>query len=195
MQVGTTKDAQHQRLYRQWVNYYSPCRSILLSNINPFLESRSYNYKDTEFGMQTNPSDSWANLGNIRFLRHGSWLQWQTSWMEYLAQEIFHNSKPTPYWIAVSPTILKPTASNNPLLSKIPPPPPWNLPLHRGCSSNYPDTKTWYADKLVHIGFYFWLRSYKHTKYTGYPRTFQFRPLLDFIFFVGYRLLPDYAPI
>ena len=48
---------------------------------------------------------------------------------------------------------------------------------------------------LVTLGFYFCLRLDKYTKYTGHCRTVQFRPLMDFVFFVGERLLPADAPI
>ena len=37
---------------------------------------------------------------------------------------------------------------------------------------------------LVQLGFYFCCGSCKYTKYTGHRRTVQFRPLLDFVFFV-----------
>ena len=48
---------------------------------------------------------------------------------------------------------------------------------------------------MVILGFYFYLRSCKYTKCTGHRRTVQFRPLMDFVFFVGDRLLPADALI
>ena len=48
---------------------------------------------------------------------------------------------------------------------------------------------------MVVLGFYFCLRSCKYTKCTGHHRTVQFRPLLDFVFFVGDALLPFNASI
>ena len=48
---------------------------------------------------------------------------------------------------------------------------------------------------LVTLGFYFCLWLCKYTKYTDHRRTVQFRPLMDFFFFLGDRLLLSDAPI
>ena len=56
-------------------------------------------------------------------------------------------------------------------------------------------TKTRHVSDLVQLGFYFYLRSCEDTKYTGHLRKLQLWPLLDFIFCVGDRLLPDNSPI
>ena len=55
--------------------------------------------------------------------------------------------------------------------------------------------KTQHTAYLVVLGLYFYLRSCKHNKYTGHCRTVQFRPLLEFVFFVGDTLLSPDAPI
>ena len=55
--------------------------------------------------------------------------------------------------------------------------------------------KTCQVTNLVTLGFYFCLRSCEYTKYTGHGRTVQFCPIMDFVFFVGYQLLPSDAPI
>ena len=47
---------------------------------------------------------------------------------------------------------------------------------------------------LVTIGFLFCLWSCKYMKCIGHHRTVQFRPLMDFVFFVGDFLLPRDAP-
>ena len=52
------------------------------------------------------------------------------------------------------------------------------------------NTKTCHTAKLIQLGFYFYLSSCKNTKYIGHFQTVQFCPLLDFIFFVGDRILP-----
>ena len=54
------------------------------------------------------------------------------------------------------------------------------------------DPKTLHVTDLVQLGFYLCLQSYKDTKFTGHCRKVQFRPLLEFIFFIGnYLLLTD----
>ena len=57
------------------------------------------------------------------------------------------------------------------------------------------DPKTCHIANLVQLGFYFCLRSYDCTKCTGYRRTVEFLPLLEFGFFVGDHLLPADALI
>ena len=52
------------------------------------------------------------------------------------------------------------------------------------------NTKTRHFYDLVQLGFYFCLRLCEYTKCTGNFRTFQFRPLLDYVFFIGDRLHP-----
>ena len=53
-----------------------------------------------------------------------------------------------------------------------------------------PPTPTRHVTKLVQLGFYFCLRYCEFTKCTGHLQTVHFRPLLDFVFFVGDELLP-----
>ena len=57
------------------------------------------------------------------------------------------------------------------------------------------NTKTCQVAHLVILGFYFCLKSCEYTKCTSHQRTVQFRPLMDFVFSVGDRLLPADAPI
>ena len=52
----------------------SPCQSILLSKIHPFLASKSSNSMTTVSGTPSNPSARGTNLGNNRFHRHGGQL-------------------------------------------------------------------------------------------------------------------------
>ena len=55
--------------------------------------------------------------------------------------------------------------------------------------------KTYQVADLVALGFYFCFRSCEYTKCTGHRITAQFRPLTNFVFFVGDRLLLYDAPI
>ena len=48
---------------------------VLLSNIHPSPELRTYMYIDTGSNIPTNPSDACNDLENNRFLRHGEWLR------------------------------------------------------------------------------------------------------------------------
>ena len=92
-------------------NSAPPCRSSLLSNIHPSLESRSYRYMDTGSDMPATPSDAWTNLGKIHFLRRAGKLWQPASWM----------ASPTPYslqtpklktdWVGASSVGLKPFRS------------------------------------------------------------------------------------
>ena len=56
------------------------------------------------------------------------------------------------------------------------------------------DPRIHYIVDLITIGFYFCLRFCKYTKFNGHRQTVQFRPLMDFVFFVGDFLLPGDAP-
>ena len=62
-----------------------------------------------------------------------------------------------------------------------------------GASTSGP--KTLHISYVVQMGFYFCLRSCEYANCTGQHRTVQFRPLLEFVFFVGDQILPDNAPI
>ena len=56
-------------------------------------------------------------------------------------------------------------------------------------TSSY-DPKAHHIVNLVELGFYFCLRSCEYTKCTYHHQTVQFRPLLEFVLFVGDILLP-----
>ena len=55
--------------------------------------------------------------------------------------------------------------------------------------------KTPNVSDMLQLGFYFCLRSCEYTKCTGHRQTGQLQPLLEFVFFVGDRLLPADASI
>ena len=56
------------------------------------------------------------------------------------------------------------------------------------------DPRVHHITDLVTIGFYFFISSCEYTKCTSHRRTVQFRPVVDFMFFVGDFLLPGDAP-
>ena len=57
------------------------------------------------------------------------------------------------------------------------------------------DPKTQHITDLVQICFYVYLRSCEYTNCTGRLSTFQFRTLLELLFFIGDHLIPVNAPI
>ena len=101
-----------------------PCWSILLSKIHQPLASRSSNSTTNPFGMPSNPSARWTDLGKNWFLRHGGRLQHPTPWMVFPTPENQPTLKCTPGSTSASPGRSRPTGS------RIPPPdkkrlPPW----------------------------------------------------------------------
>ena len=56
------------------------------------------------------------------------------------------------------------------------------------------DTRAHQISNLITIGFYFCLSSCEYTKCTGHRWMVQFRPLMDFVFFVRDFILPGDAP-
>ena len=75
------------------------------------------------------------------------------------------------------------------------PPSPGIVHSIMSATASSSNQKTRHISDLVVLGFYFCLRSCKYTKCTGHRRTVQFHPLLEFVFFVGYTLLPPDAQI
>ena len=60
------------------------CRSILISNIHPSLDSRSSMFMDTHYNMPTTESIAWTNLRQSRFLRHEGRLRQPIFWIASL---------------------------------------------------------------------------------------------------------------
>ena len=87
-----------------------PYRSDLLSKIHRSLKLKSCRYMDTGSNMPTTPTDTWTDLRNSRFLRHGRQLQQPTSWMAPPTQEILPKLRLTLDWTYVPPGNLKTTA-------------------------------------------------------------------------------------
>ena len=172
-----------------------PYQLILLSKIHTSLVSRSSESTSTESVTSSTPSAECADLGRSRFLRHGERLRRSTSWIDSPTPEIHLIPNLTSDLTSNSPVKSKHMGSKTPQLNKKmlshwtlstlswPQKPPHSIKQPQQISN------------LVVSGFYFCLWSCDYTKCTGHLRANHFRPLLDFVLFVGDTLLPPDASI
>ena len=96
------------------LTYVPPCRSILLSNIYPYLAPKSSMSTAIGSGMPITPSAGWNYLGNNRFLSHGGRLQRPISWMTCPIPENLPTHKLTLVSTSASPGRSRPTGSRIP---------------------------------------------------------------------------------
>ena len=175
-------------------NSVPPFRSDLLSKIHPSLELKSFRYMDQS---PTCP---------LLQATHG--LTWQIVGFSGMGGDY---DDPPPGW-APDPRNPPGAQANNgldrhlarhlknydiedPLVKREKAIPLGIIHSIVSASTFSPDPKTRQVADLVTLVFYFCLRSCEYTKCTSHQRTVQFRPLMDFVFFVGDRLLPADAPI
>ena len=101
----------------------TPCCSIRISKIHPFLPSKSSKSTGTGSDMPSTPNAEWTDLEKNQFLRHGGRLPQPPYWMAYPTPETPLTPKPTSAWTITSTDSSKLMGLKNPQSSGKTPPP------------------------------------------------------------------------
>ena len=195
IRAGTTQDARQQRLYWQWENFFSTLlvgptfqdsslpRVEILRVYGHMVRHAQYSKRRVDQLGKESVYQAWGEIAENHLLdslpdpRKPPNAQAHTGMDRRLARKLktygledppIKREKGVPLGIVHS-VVTASSFSSNP--------------------------KTRQVALLVTLGFYFCLRSGKYTKCNGHQRTFQFHPLMDFVFLVGGRLPSADAPI